>query len=102
MKLNGTVRVDDAAIDALCPRHHIARLSLFGSVLTDDFRPDSDIDVLVEFQPGHTPGLEFFRIQDELSRLLGRRVDLNTPKFLSPVIRERVRAQEKTVFAARR
>ena len=71
-------------IDSFCRRHHIVKLSLFGSVLRDDFRSDSDIDVLVEFDPRHMPGWSFFGIQDELTEILGRPVDLNTPKSLSP------------------
>ena len=67
-----------------CRRHHIIRLSLFGSVLREDFRPDSDVDVLVEFEPGKTPGFSFIDIQDELSNMIGRKVDLNTPGDLSP------------------
>jgi len=62
-----------------CRRNHIRRLSLFGSALRDDFSPVSDLDVLVEFEPDHIPGLAFFAMQDELSALLQRRVDLNTP-----------------------
>ncbi|MGO9109458.1 MAG: nucleotidyltransferase family protein [Thermoguttaceae bacterium] len=62
-----------------CRRHRIRKLSLFGSVLLDDFRPESDIDVLVEFEPGARRGLTFFAKQDELSTILGRKVDLNTP-----------------------
>ncbi|OGO38844.1 MAG: hypothetical protein A2147_08200 [Chloroflexi bacterium RBG_16_57_8] len=67
-----------------CRRHHIIRLSLFGSVLREDFRPGSDVDVLVEFEPGKTPGFSFIDIQDELSNMIGRKVDLNTPGDLSP------------------
>ncbi len=63
-----------------CRQRHIRKLSLFGSVLTSEFRPDSDIDVLVEFEPGHIPGFGFIEIQEELSTLLsGRRVDLLMP-----------------------
>lgn len=76
-----------------CRRHHIRKLALFGSVLRDDFRPDSDVDVLVEFEPGHIPGFAFFSMQEELSQLLGRRVDLNTPRFLSRYFRDRVLRQ---------
>ena len=70
-----------------CRRHHIRRLNqseqrfvkaLFGSVLRDDFTSESDVDVLVEFAPGKTPGLAFITIQDELSEIFGRRVDLHT------------------------
>ena len=89
-----------AAITEFCRRHHIRRLALFGSVLRDDFRPDSDVDVLVEFDPAHIPGLEFFAMQDELSALLGRKVDLNTPKFLSPDFRDEVLAEAEVLYAA--
>ncbi len=80
-----------------CRCHHIKKLALFGSVLRADFRPDSDIDVLVEFEPGQTPGLAFFDIEAELARLFGRRVDLNTPCFLSPRIRARVQAEAEVL-----
>ena len=74
-----------------CQRHHIRKLSLFGSVLRDDFRPDSDVDVLVEFEPGHVPGfLGISFMQIELSNLLGREVDLRTPAELSRYFRHRV------------
>ncbi len=85
-------------IAEFCHRHHIRRLSLFGSVLRDDFRPESDVDVLVEFEPGHVPGFEFIAIQDELTDLLGRRVDLNTPACLSRYFRERVLSQAEVQF----
>ena len=66
----------------------------------EDFRPDSDVDVLVEFEPGHTPGLAFFRIERELSDLLGRTVDLNTPRDLSRHFRDRVRREAEVLYAA--
>ena len=65
-------------IAAFCRRHHIQRMALFGSVLRDDFTPESDIDVLVEFAPGKTPGLAFITMQDELSEIFGQRVDMHT------------------------
>jgi predicted nucleotidyltransferase len=74
-------------IAEFCRRNHIRKLSFFGSVLRDDFGPDSDIDVLVEFEPGHVPGLAFFAMERELSEIFGRKVDLNTPGFLSPYFR---------------
>lgn len=73
---------------------------LFGSILRDDFSPDSDIDVLVEFQPDHTPGLAFFSMQEELSALLGRAVDLNTPRCLSRYFRDDVLREAEVVYAA--
>ncbi len=85
------ISIDRDAVSAFCRRHDIRRLALFGSVLREDFRPDSDIDVLVEFQPGHVPGLDFIRIEREFSALLqGRRVDMVTPKSLNARIREEV------------
>ena len=87
-------------VEAFCRRHHIRRLSLFGSVLRDDFRPDSDVDVLVEFETGYVPGLAFFGMEEELSEILGRKVDLNTPNFLSPYFRNEVlRAAEDQYVA---
>jgi predicted nucleotidyltransferase len=74
----------------LCRARGIRRLALFGSVVREDFTPESDVDVLVEFEPGRTPGFEFVDIQDELTSLLGRRVDLHTPGSLSPYFRDEV------------
>jgi|SRR5712692_9560002 len=85
-------------IAEFCRRHHIRKLSLFGSVLRDDFRPDSDVDVLVEFESGKTPGLAFFAMQDELAELLGRKVDLNTPMCLSRYFRDEVLAEAEAVY----
>ena len=62
-------------IAAFCQRNHIRRMALFGSVLRDDFTPESDVDVLVEFEPDQTPGLEFITMQDELSKLVAPRGD---------------------------
>lgn len=82
-----------------CCKHHITRLALFGSVLRDDFRPDSDIDVLVEFEPGHVPGFGIIDIENELSRLLGRKVDLRTPNDLSRYFREQVVREARVEYA---
>jgi predicted nucleotidyltransferase len=86
---------------AFCRRHHIRKLSLFGSVLRKDFRPESDIDVLVEFEPSHVPG--FFRLlemEEELSKLFGdRKVDLRTPQDLSRYFRDEVVAHAEVQYA---
>jgi len=95
------IEIPDDAIAAFCRKHHIRRLALFGSVLREDYTPDSDIDVLVEFDPDHVPGLAFFEMERELSRILGRKVDLNTPGFLSPYFRERVREEAEVHYAER-
>jgi len=95
------IAVDQAAIKAFCVRHHVARLAVFGSVLRDDFHADSDVDVLVEFQPGHVPGLNFVSIERELSGLLqGRRVDLVTPGFLNGRIREQILREAELLYVA--
>ena len=95
------ISIDRDAVSAFCRRHHIARLALFGSVLRDDFRPDSDVDVLVEFQPGHVPGLDFITIERELSQLLQcRRVDMVTPKFLNVRIRDHVLSTAEPLYVA--
>jgi len=83
-----------------CRRHHIRKLAMFGSVLRDDFGPESDVDVLVEFEPGKVPGLRFFAMQDEFSQLLGRRVDFNTPQDLSAYYRERILAEAEPLYVA--
>lgn len=85
-------------IGQLCRKYHIRTLSLFGSVLRDDFSVDSDIDVLVEFEPGMVPGFAFFRIQDELSQLLGGEVDLHTPNSLSRYFRDEVKASAELLY----
>lgn len=89
----------EKAIAEFCQRHHIRKLSLFGSVLRDDFGPDSDIDVLVEFEPGRVPGFAFFAMQDELAEMTGRPVDLATPQCLSRYIRDDVVATAEVCFS---
>ena len=92
------ISIDRAKIASFCRKHHIEQLALFGSVIGQDFRADSDIDVLVEFEPGYVPGLAFFRMESELSEILGRKVDLNTPGFLSPYFREDVMAEAEVQY----
>ena len=92
------VDVPQEAIADFCRRHHIRKLALFGSVLSDSFGQDSDVDVLVEFEPGRTPGLAFFAMQEELSQILQRRVDLQTPNFLSPYFRQEVMEKAEVCY----
>ena len=94
------VTVNEKRIAEFCRTNHIRRLAFFGSVLRDDFGPDSDVDVLVEFEPAHIPGLDFFRMQDELSEILGHKVDLNTPEFLSKYFRDEVLAEAEEHYVA--
>ena len=81
-----------------CRRHHIRRLAVFGSALRDDFRLESDVDLLAEFEPGHVPGWDFFEMQEGLSELLGRKVDLQTPNFLSHYFRDRVQDEAVVLY----
>jgi predicted nucleotidyltransferase len=93
--------IDRETLAEFCRKYHITRLAVFGSALRDDFRPGSDIDVLVEFQPGHVPGLDFIVIERELSGLLeGRRVDVVTPKFLSPRLRSQILASAEPLYVS--
>ena len=89
------IQIPRQKLTEFCRRNHIRRLAFFGSVVREDFSPASDVDVLVEFEPGYTPGLAFFAMQEELSKILGRKVDLNTTGFLSPYFRQQV--QEEAV-----
>ena len=94
------IRIPKKKLAEFCQRNHIIRLSLFGSVLHDSFNPESDIDVLVEFDPEHVPGFALIRMQDELSLILGgRKVDLVTPKFLNRRIRPQVEAEALVQYA---
>lgn len=96
--LPNVAEIPSAELTALCERWHIRRLALFGSVLGDDFHPDSDIDVIVEFEPDARIGWEFVTLADELSNLLGRQVDLNTPDMLSRYFRDRVLSSMRVLY----
>ncbi len=93
-----SIDIPEKQIAEFCRRNHIRKLSLFGSAVRDDFRPDSDVDVLVEFEQGHTPGLRFFAMQAELSEILGHPVDLNTLQWLSPYFREDVGKEQVSIY----
>jgi len=94
------IEVPKDKIAAFCRRNHIRRLAFFGSVLRDDFAPESDVDVLVEFEEGQVPGLAFITMQDELSELLQRNVDLSTPACLSPYFRQEVLDEAEALYVA--
>ncbi len=100
MPTKSRLPIDRKKIAAFCERHHIRRLALFGSALRDDFRPESDVDVLVEFGQGKT--VSFFKLYDmeqELSQILGgRKVDINTPKSLSKYFRDKVLAEAEVQY----
>ena len=95
------IQIPDGRLAEFCREHRIRRLALFGSILRDDFGPDSDIDVLVEFEPDTRVGMiRLAGIELQLSELLGRKVDLNTPGFISPYYRDRVLAEAQVQYDA--
>jgi hypothetical protein len=94
------IEIPREKIAEFCKRNHIRKLSFFGSVLRDDFGPDSDVDVLVEFEPEHVPGyIRLAGIEIELSEIIGRKVDMNTPNCLSQYFREEVIKAAKVQYA---
>jgi len=99
--MSAHIQLDPEFVAEFCKRHHVQRLSLFGSVLTDRFRPESDVDFLIEFEPEDTPG--FFalaRMQFELEAVVGKPVDLRTPKDLSRHFREEVLQSAEVQYSA--
>ncbi len=86
-------------IAEFCRQHHIRRLSLFGSVLRDDFGPDSDVDALVEFEPDHTPGWNIVTIEEEFGMLFGgRKVDMLNPKYVNRHLRDEILGTAELIY----
>lgn len=96
------ITLDKEALADFCKKRHVRKLLLFGSAVRADFKPGSDLDILVEFEPGHTPGLAFFSLADELSAFFGRKVDLNTPGSLSPYFRGQALSESEPLYDAAR
>ena len=95
------IQVNRERVAQFCQRHRIRKLAVFGSVLRDDFRPDSDVDVLVEFEPGCRLGLfEVIRMQREFSAIIGREADFRTPEDLGRYMRRRVMSESEVLYAA--
>jgi predicted nucleotidyltransferase len=95
------LHIDDQALAAFCRRRGIRKASLFGSILRDDFGPNSDVDVLVEFYPASLPTLlDLVDMEAELSALIGRKVDLRTPEDLSEYFRNAVVRTARVQYAA--
>ena len=95
MKEKLPIKVPQPALDDFCQRNHIHLLAFFGSVLREDFGPDSDVDIIVQFEPRYVPGLiSLAGLELELSEMFGgRKVDLNTPGFFKPSLRKRIMAE---------
>ncbi|HEV8605925.1 MAG TPA: nucleotidyltransferase family protein [Tepidisphaeraceae bacterium] len=98
--MGARIPIDQEKLAEFCRKHHIRKLWFFGSVLREDFRPDSDVDVLYEFEPGHSVGfIGLFDMEEELSGLLqGRRVDMVTPKYLNRWIKQQVLAEAEVQY----
>ena len=97
--MSARIEIPRDRIAEFCQRWRVQKLSLFGSVIRDDFTPQSDVDVLVEFQPGLTPGLRYFgAMPNELSQILGREVDLNTAQELSKYFRQEVIDEAEVIY----
>lgn len=95
------IKVPEDEIASFCKKHHIRKLALFGSVLRDDFGPDSDVDILVKFEQGHVPSFFLlFDMEDELSAILGVKVDIRTPEDLSRYFRQKVLSTVEVIYAA--
>ena len=99
--MSARISIPKWQIEAFCRRNHIRRLALFGSVLRDDFGPESDVDVLVEFEPdAHVGFFELFDMEQELSRMLGgRKVEISTPQSLSKYFRDEVLGEAEVQYA---
>jgi predicted nucleotidyltransferase len=94
------IPIDEHQIADFCRRHHIRKLALFRSVLRDDFGPQSDVSMQVKFEPGHAPSQAFFDLETELSAIVGSRVDLSTPGFLSRYMHETVPDEAEVLYDA--
>ncbi len=101
IELGGLLKtVPPAALSEICRRYGVRRLSIFGSSLKGTRRPDSDLDLIAEFQPGRTPGFAFVRLAEELSKLFGMQVDLHTAGSLSRYFRGEVLSEARELYAA--
>src|SRR3954454_11350887 len=98
MMMPSRIPVDRERLADFCRRHRIRRLSFFGSVLRDDFGPDSNVDVLYEFEEGHAPGWELVDVEQELSEIIGRDIDFVPAKYLNRWIRDRVLAEAEVQY----
>ena len=100
--LEERLQFPEGFLEGFCRRNYIRKLSLIGSVLRADFRPDSDVDIIVEFEQGKTPSLlRMAGLEIELSKILGRKVDLRTPEDLGRHMRQRIMAEAQLHYAYR-
>jgi len=96
--VRAAIEIPEDKITDFCERNHITKMALFGSVLRDDFTPQSDVDVLVEFHPDHIPGWAFYGMQEELGAIFQREVDLLTFTGISKYFRKKILREAQTVY----
>ncbi|MFW6137046.1 MAG: nucleotidyltransferase family protein [Candidatus Aminicenantaceae bacterium] len=103
MPINKEITIQKDKIAKFCKKHHINQLSIYGSALRDDFKPESDIDVLIEFDPNHVPSFfKLFEMEAELSVIFGgRKVDSRTPQDLSRYFRDKVMEEAESQYVQR-
>ena len=99
-RLASGIEVSPELLSALCSRYRVTELAVFGSAARGGMRPDSDVDILVEFEPGTHPGLGFFQLEEELSELFGRHVDLGRNALLKPLVRATALRDAVVLYAA--
>jgi hypothetical protein len=100
MTLASGIEIQPDRLGEICRRYHIRKLSVFGSAARGDMHPGSDVDILVEFEPGEHPSLGFFTLEEELSELVGRRVDLGRKSLLKPLVRPGALRDAVVLYAA--
>jgi len=100
MTIAPDLEINEEKLAEICQRYHVREMSVFGSAARGQMRPDSDIDILVEFAPGTTPGWDFFRLEEELSQVFGRKVDLGAKASLKPRVRREALRDARVLYAA--
>jgi predicted nucleotidyltransferase len=100
MTLASGIEIPSAGIAELCRRYHVREMAIFGSAARGEMHPDSDIDIMVEFQSEANAGWEFFELEEDLARLFGRKVDLGTKRSLKPWVRPGALRDALVIYAA--
>ena len=100
MTLRSGLEIPTEKIAEICQRYGIQEMAIFGSAARDDMRPDSDVDVMVEFFPGVVHGWEYFHLEEELAAAFGRKVDMATKKWIKPRLKSRILSEARVVYEA--